>query len=93
MSPPHAVSEQESERSLRANADHDLLVRIDERTKNWQEALKTFVTKDEHQALHAIMKGTVSKNEFDPVKKLVYGFVGLTLITVIGAIVAQVIRK
>lgn len=35
----------------------------------------------------------VSKTEFTPVKTLVYGFVGLILIAVVGAIVGLVITK
>lgn len=34
----------------------------------------------------------VSKIEFDPIKKLVYGAVSLILVAVIGAIIALVVR-
>lgn len=34
----------------------------------------------------------VTKDEFDPVKRLVYGLVGLILVAVIGALLAFVIR-
>lgn len=56
-------------------ADHDLLVRIDERTKNWEATLETFVT----------------KNEFLPVKLIVYGFAGLILLSVMGGILTLVV--
>ncbi len=35
----------------------------------------------------------VTKDEFDPIKKVVYGLVSLILVGVIGAILALVIRK
>ena len=35
----------------------------------------------------------VTQTEFKPIKGLVYGFVGLTLISVMGAILAIVIQK
>ena len=34
----------------------------------------------------------VTKDEFDPIKKLVYGLVSLILIAVVGAIVALVVQ-
>lgn len=59
------------------DADHDLIVRIDERTKNWEQTLKTFVT----------------TKEFFPVKSLVYGLVGLILVGVIGGILSLILHK
>lgn len=35
----------------------------------------------------------VSKEEFDPVKKIVYGLVGLILVAVVGALISLVVRK
>lgn len=35
----------------------------------------------------------VTKEEFDPVKKIVYGLVGLILITVVGSIVSLVLIR
>lgn len=35
----------------------------------------------------------VTKDEFDPIKKLVYGVVGLILTAVVGALVALVINR
>lgn len=61
--------------------DRDLLIRIDERTKQltfrFEEAKRTFVRKE----------------EFDPVKRLVYGVVGVILTAVITALVALVVMK
>ena len=38
-----------------------------------------------------ISSGYVSKEEFEPIKKIVYGVVSLILIAVVGAIVALVV--
>lgn len=38
-----------------------------------------------------VSQGYVSKEEFEPVKKIVYGLVSLVLIAVVGALVALVI--
>ncbi len=35
----------------------------------------------------------ITQNEFDPVKKVVYGLVGIILVTVAGAVVALVMRR
>lgn len=35
----------------------------------------------------------VSKEEFEPVKKIVYGLVGLILVAVMGAVVSLVVRS
>ena len=34
----------------------------------------------------------VSKEEFEPIKKIVYGLVGLILVAVVGALMALVVR-
>lgn len=34
----------------------------------------------------------VSKEEFEPVKKIVYGLVGLILVAVVGAVISLVVR-
>jgi hypothetical protein len=61
-------------------ADHDLLVRIDERTKGLC------------QSFEALTKTVVTQKEFIPVKNITYGLVGLLLTTVILAIIASVLR-
>jgi hypothetical protein len=35
----------------------------------------------------------VTKDEFDPIKKVVYGMVGLILVAVVGAVLALVISR
>ena len=57
--------------------DHDLLVRIDERTQTMSASMGTFVT----------------RREFLPVKSIVYGMVGLILASVIVALITLVIQK
>lgn len=59
------------------SSDHDLLVRIDERTKG----------------LHEAMGGFVTRKEFNPVKQIVYAIVGVSLAGVLGALIKLVIVK
>lgn len=63
----------------RRRAVDPLIVRIDERTKRIQEELKE------------LRETVVSRAEFNPVKVLVYGIVGLILSAVFAALVAQVV--
>ena len=58
----------------------ELLIRVDERTKLIIEEMKT------------LKFSYVRKEEFEPVKRLVYGLVGLILISVGGAVIALVLR-
>lgn len=39
-----------------------------------------------------VQHGYVSKEEFEPIKKIVYGLVSLILIAVVGAVVSLVVR-
>ena len=59
-----------------SSSDKELLVRIDERTKNIEERLDLFVTKE----------------AFIPVRALIYGLATLTLITVVGGVLATIIK-
>lgn len=56
--------------------DHDMLVRMEERLENVEN----------------IITGLVTKIEFAPVKLIVFGLVSILLSSIIGAIVATVIR-
>ena len=81
------MAEQETEIDIGAELrtvsvpDRDLLIRIDERTKQltfrFEEAKRSFVRKE----------------DFEPVKRIVYGMVGIILAVVITALVALVIMK
>lgn len=44
--------------------------------------------------IKSTLKGSyVSKDEFEPIKKIVYGLVGLILVTVVGGLMGLVILK
>ena len=58
------------------DSDHDLLITLNERTKQMADALEE------------MRSGFVTKEEFAPVRALVFGAVGLVLIAFMGAIVA-----
>jgi hypothetical protein len=62
-----------------------LLARIDERTKRLEEDFIDFKEK--------ISSNLVTKEEFNPVRNLVYGGVTLVLTTVGGAILYLVVRN
>lgn len=61
-----------------------LLARIDERTKRLEDDFIDFKDKLE--------SNFVTKEEFNPVRSIVYSFCGLILMGVIGAIIALVIK-
>lgn len=48
---------------------------------------------DIKQIILEVQSQYVSKDEFEPVKRLVYGLVGLILVAVVGAILALVIVR
>lgn len=56
--------------------DHDLLVRIDERTST----------------LHERMGQMVTRKEFIPVRSIAFGLVGLVMVAVIGALINVIIK-
>lgn len=64
-----------------------LVARLDERTKSMVETMermeKEFLDKE---------KNFVTRAEFLPVKIVVYGFVGLALAAVMGALISVVIK-
>lgn len=59
----------------------ELLIRLDERTKNIQ------------QSMNLLPQNYVQKQEFLPVRNVVYGFVSLILVTIVGAILALILKK
>ena len=61
-----------------------LLTRIDERTKQ--------LVKDIVEIKEKLESHYVNREEFNPVKNLVYAGVGVILIAVVGAIVALVVK-
>jgi len=80
--------------------DHELLVRLDERTKAMAEKIDAmaenenrFVTRMEMaEKIGALVDNEsrlVTRIEFEPVKKVVYGMVTLVLTAVLGALVVK----
>lgn len=61
-----------------------LLARIDERTKRLEEDFIDFKEQ--------LSSKFVTKEEFLPIKNIVYGGVGLTLVTVVGAVLYLIIK-
>ncbi len=51
-----------------------------------------FIKKDIDEIKRKLDSNYVTKDQFEPVKKIVYGLVSLILIAVVGAIVALVIK-
>lgn len=52
-----------------------------------------YLKRDIREIKESLRQDLVHKDEFTPVRNVVYGMVGLILVSVIGAIVALVIRK
>ena len=66
--------------------NHDaLLARLDERSKSMKESLDKLID--------ALPKNYVNKEDFDPVKRIVYGLTGAVLFAVFGAIIKLVLSK
>jgi len=68
--------------------------KFDKRTALMQKTIKHINEKQDEilDKLHSFDKKFVSKTEFWPVKTLVYGFVSILLLSVVGAIVALVLK-
>src|SRR5713226_4510929 len=65
-----------------------LLARIDERTKEMQIDFKEFRDSVENR-----FDDYTKKGDFDPIRKLVYGFVGFIMLSVGGMFIAMLIRS
>jgi len=63
--------------------DHDLLIEATTNIKNIRVNVVEIKAKLDNDY--------VTKEEFEPVKKLVYGLVGIILLTVVGALLAVII--
>lgn len=76
--------------------DKELLIRIDERVsiiiREMQEMKMGFVRKEEYAELKREVNEKVSKDEFEPVKKFVWGAVSLA-VTSLGAAVFSLVLK
>lgn len=62
--------------------------KIDDQNKKFDGVNDRLVSIDNKLSSHY-----VSKDEFEPIKKVVYGLVGLILVAVVGAIVSLVITQ
>ncbi len=76
--------------------DKELLIRIDERVsiiiKEVQEMKLGFVRKEDYTELKREVGEKVSKEEFEPVKKFIYGAIALALSS-FGAAVFSIVFK
>src|SRR6266705_947835 len=81
----------------------ELLARVDERTKAIQTDIAKFrddlknsfyslSDKIRDTETRAVAKYDDNKNEFDPIKKIVYGFVGFLLLSIGGMFIAVIAR-
>ena len=52
-----------------------------------------YIKDDVQEIKGKLEKNYITREEFDPIKKIVYGIVGLVLTGVLGALLALVIRK
>lgn len=52
-----------------------------------------FIQQEVHEIKQKLEADYVTQDQFEPVKKIVYGQVSIILLAVVGAIVALVIRK
>lgn len=66
--------------------DHDLLVRIDERTQSIMHQMGTY-----EDRLDGMKKTHVTTKEFIPVRNIAYGLVVAAALAVLGAVVRLVV--
>lgn len=60
--------------------------------QNLQQTVEIALYKFQDQLIEKLDEKYVNKNDFSPVKSIVYGMVGLVLTSVAVAIVAQVVK-
>lgn len=85
LDPPRTRQKDHRMSEAKKETPEAVLARIDERTKTTEEKITHIEEK--------LDSNYVTKDEFRPVKQLVYGFVGVVLLAVVGALVALVIIK
>jgi len=71
------------------NADRITTKEVYRLVEDMRRELRTDISKLDDR----ISKNYVTQEEFEPVKKLVYGVVGLILMSVVGALLALIIIK
>jgi hypothetical protein len=52
-----------------------------------------YMRNDIHDIKMNVQQGYVTKDEFEPIKRIVYGLVGLILVAVVGALLSLVVIK
>lgn len=72
------------DKGMEHSATNALLARLDERTMNIESKLNSAIEDK---------KSFVTKAEFEPVKRIVYGMVALVLVSVFGALLALVLTQ
>lgn len=68
--------------------DHDLLVRIDERTQSMVHQMNGY-----EERLDNFRKTHVTQKEFVPVKTISYGLIAIAAVAVLGAVINLVVEK
>lgn len=82
-------------------SSHELLIRLDERTKGMAAILATlpasYVSKNEFEPVKKVVEeipdNYVSKDDFSPVKKGFYAFITVICLAVVTAIIGLVIHR
>lgn len=55
--------------------------------------IKEKLNRDVKEIKDGLKADFITRSEFEPIKRLVYGFVAMILVAVIGAVIALVIRQ
>lgn len=74
----------------------DLLIRLDERTLSIEKRLNESSATNDNRITKVeeyIEKKCVTREEFSPIRLVVYGLVGLILVAVVGALIGLVVIK
>ena len=74
----------------------DLLIRLDERTLSIEKRLNESMTTSDSRITKVeeyIEKKCVTREEFSPIRLVVYGLVSLILVAVVGALISFVVIR
>lgn len=64
-----------------------------EREQTGIEVKLDFIIKEIDEIKEKLEKKYVSQEQFDPVKRIVYGMVTVVLVSIVGSVIALVIKK
>lgn len=53
----------------------------------------SYIKRDVSDIKKTVQNGYVTKDQFEPIQRIVYGLVGLILVAVVGAVISLVVKR